>query len=405
MSRALLVCPEPLSHQQPAGIGIRFLEMARVLRNDGHSIVLMSPDGATVQGCQAARISPQSLRERSASSDVAIVQGHVANELWAHAAPIPTVVDLYDPFLIENLHYYPSRGAEVFDHDHATLMESLRRGDLFLCASSAQRLFYLGMLLAAGRLNPVAFEADPTLRSLLRIAPFGVAAPPATSRDRAPSAAVLFGGIYDWYDPLLAIDAIALARREIAGLTITFTTHPNPSLTPQGKTAEAIDYVKKKGYEAFVQFAPWMPYARRAEFYASFAAALMTFPPSLETDLSMRTRVYDFLWAGLPVISSSAPGTDELIEHYGAGEIVMDGLAPAIAAAIVRTLTNRQTVQQRLSTFARDHQWETTLAPLIEFVRSPRRDPTRELFASNLSLAPRSTSVWKRLRQRMGDRS
>ena len=32
MTRALLVCPEPLGHKQPAGVGIRFLEMARVLR-------------------------------------------------------------------------------------------------------------------------------------------------------------------------------------------------------------------------------------------------------------------------------------------------------------------------------------------------------------------------------------
>ena len=402
MSSVLLVCPEPLGHKQPAGIGIRFLEMARVLGDDGHSIVLLSPDGASVAGCKTAAISPQSLRDWSASSDVAIVQGHVANELWAHSTPIPTVVDLYDPFLIENLHYFPSRGAEVFIHDYATLMASLRRGDLFLCASSAQRLFYLGMLLAVGRLNPVAFESDPTLQSLLRIAPFGVSASPSIAVNRAPSAAVLFGGIYDWYDPLLAIDAIALARREIEGLTITFTTHPNPSLTPQGKTADAIAYVRKQRYEGFVHFAPWVPYERRAEFYAGFAAALMTFPPSLETDLSMRTRVYDFLWAGLPVITSSAPGTDELIERYGAGEVVADGSAAAIAAAIARTITNREAIQQRLATFARDHQWETTLAPLLEFVRSPRRDATREMFAGDLSTVRRSSSVWKRLRRRMG---
>src|SRR5260370_1277808 len=108
MTRALLLCPEPLGHGQPAGVGIRFLEMA---------------------------------------------QGHAANDLFAHGNAIPTVVDLYDPFIIENLNYYETRGAEVFTHDHATLMRSLLRGDLFLCASSAQRLFYLGALMAAGRVN------------------------------------------------------------------------------------------------------------------------------------------------------------------------------------------------------------------------------------------------------------
>ena len=45
MTRVLLVCPEPLGHKQPAGIGIRFLEMERVLRADGHEVTLLSPGG------------------------------------------------------------------------------------------------------------------------------------------------------------------------------------------------------------------------------------------------------------------------------------------------------------------------------------------------------------------------
>nr|MDP9361173.1 hypothetical protein [Acidobacteriota bacterium] len=177
MTRALLVCPEPLGHRQPAGIGIRFLEMARVLLADGHDVTLLSRDAGSVPGCRVDAITPESLRRHSNEADVAIVQGHAANDLFAHGAAIPTVVDLYDPFIVENLHYYPSRGAEVFAHDHATLVQSLLRGDFFLCASEAQRLFYLGALLAAGRVNPVAFESDPRFDALLRIAPFGVGPP------------------------------------------------------------------------------------------------------------------------------------------------------------------------------------------------------------------------------------
>ena len=122
MSRVLLVCPEPLGHGQPAGIGIRFLEIANVLRSDGHDVTLLSRD----------EITPESLARTSADADVAVVQGHVANDFFAHARAIPTVIDLYDPFIVENLHYYASRGAEVFTHDHATLMNSLLRGDFFL---------------------------------------------------------------------------------------------------------------------------------------------------------------------------------------------------------------------------------------------------------------------------------
>ncbi len=415
MTRALLVCPEPLGHRQPAGIGIRFIEMARVLLADGHEVTLLSRDAGSVAGCRVDAITPENLERYSREAGVAIVQGHAANELFAHAVTIPTVVDLYDPFIVENLHYYPLRGAEVFAHDHATLIQSLLRGDLFLCASEAQRLFYLGALLATGRVNPIAFESDPNLDALLRIAPFGVGPPgsagvsPALSRKSEPTAGetpalpgVLFGAIYDWYDPILAIEAVAIARGSLPDITLTFTTHPNPSLTPQGKLAEAMKVVKQKRYD-FVHFEPWVAYEERAAFFARFGAALMTFPRSIETDLSMRTRVYDYIWGGLPIVTSSAPGTDELLMRYGAGTVIPSSSPAELAAALVRVLRDEH-VRMRAGArrFVDEHQWDRALQPLVEFVRAPRVDPSKEAFAATLRLPEHAPSFLDRIKRRMG---
>lgn len=395
MTRVLLVCPEPLGHKQPAGIGIRFLEMANVLRGDGHAVTLLSRDD----------ITPQALAAASTDADVAVIQGHVANDFFAHARPVPTVVDLYDPFIVENLHYYAARGAEVFLHDHATLVRSLARGDLFLCASEAQRLFYAGMLLAVDRLNPVTFERDPRIDSLLAIAPFGVQ-PPRRSKVRAASSDVLFGGIYDWYDPRLAIDATAAARARVPDITLTFNSHPNPDITPQGKTREAIDYVRQRGFDAFVRFEPWVGYEQRGAFLDRFAAALITFPQSLETDLSMRTRVYDYLWAGLPIVTSSAPGTDEVIRKYGAGIIVRSDAAADFADALVRAVgPEHDRLAAGTEHFVAAHQWSDTLAPLRRFCREPRFDTTRELFATTMTLPERPPSILDRIRRRIGGNS
>jgi glycosyltransferase involved in cell wall biosynthesis len=402
MTRALLVCPEPLGHRQPAGIGIRFLEMARVLRTDGHEVTLLSRDAGAVDGCRVDAITPESLQRYTSEADVAVVQGHVANDLFAHGAPIPTVVDLYDPFIVENLHYYAARGAEVFTHDHATLMQSLLRGDLFLCASEAQRLFYLGLLLAVGRVNPIAFETDPHFDELIRIAPFGVpgsaGVPPA-----ADSHAVLFGGIYDWYDPILAIDAVAIARKSLPEVTLTFTTHPNPSLTPQGKLAEAIEHVKRNGYD-FVRFEPWVAYEQRAAFYGRFGAALLTFPQSIETDLSMRTRVYDYLWGALPIVTSSAPGTDELLTRYDAGVIVDSASPEDFASALVHVLGNAH-MREGAIRFTSEHQWSRTLQPLVDFVRAPHIDSNKEAFAATMQVPERSRSFLDRIKRRIGGSS
>lgn len=396
MSRAVLLCPEPLGHGQPAGIGIRFLEIARVLRDDGHAVTILSPDAGTIDGVRGMHIAPEALAAVARANDLAVVQGHVANAFFVHAGAIPVVVDLYDPYIIENLHYYSERGLEVFRYDHLTLMTSIGRGDYFLCASEAQRLFYLGVMLAAGRLNPMLFEADPRLDSLIGTAPFGVQPPreirPRTSHD------ILFGGIYDWYDPIAAIDAVARVRDSFPDATLTFTHHPNPEITPQGKLAEAMAHAKANGHE-FVRFEPWAPYDQRAEFFERFSVALLTFPRSIETDLSMRTRVYDYLWCGLPIVTSSAPGTDELLARYGAGIVTGD-----FAQAIVGLFSDGEKYEAMLNgsqRFVREHQWERTLAPLRDFARKPMIEKTRDAFASRPASTGRPPSILDRLKRRL----
>ncbi|HET7436654.1 MAG TPA: glycosyltransferase family 4 protein [Thermoanaerobaculia bacterium] len=394
MTRVLLVCPEPL-HGQPAGIGIRFLEMANVLRADAHRVTIIAPSGGD------APLTPMSLLEQSQSHDCAVVQGHVANDFFAHARPLPTVVDLYDPFIVENLHYFGERGAEVFSHDHRTLVQSVVRGDFFLCASEAQRLFYLGLLLATGRVNPELFAHDPRFRSLIAVAPFGVA--PAEARETRENFDILFGGIYDWYDPILAIDAVARARESLPQLTLTFTRHPNPDITPQGKLAEAIAHAKKHRYD-FVQFAPWVPYAERGAFFARFTLALLTFPQSIETDLAMRTRIYDFLWGALPVVTSSAPGTDELLLRYRAGSVIRDESADAFARELVALFRDRAklgAMREGATQFTREHQWRDTLAPLREFCAAPRFDETKARWAATIGVPEQPPTLAARVKRRI----
>jgi len=403
MTRALLVCPEPLGHGHPSGVGIRFLEMAKVLLADGHEVTLLSRDAGAVAGCRVDAVTPETLQRYTAEADVAVVQGHAGNDFFAHGRAIPTVVDLYDPFIVQNMNYYESRGAEVFTHDHATLMRLLLRGDIFLCGSNAQRHFYIGALLAVGRVNPIAFGNDPHLASLIRIVPFGV--PPAEGVTQAADSVrdVLFGGIYDWYDPVLAIDAVAISRATLPDVTLTFIKHPNPSLTPQGKLADAIAYVKRNRYD-FVRFQPWVAYDERAVFYGRFGAGLLTFAQSIETDFAMRVRVFDYLWGGLPIVTSSAPGTDELLTTYGAGVVVRSASATDFAEALVLALGNRQ-MRDGARRFVDDHQWERTLQPLIDFVRAPRIDAQKEAFAATLHVPEHPRSLFDRIKRRIGGSS
>lgn len=405
-TRVLLLCPEPLGHQQPAGVGIRFIEFARALRSAGHAVTVLSPDGGTVEGCSSGVASPENIRDHSLTNDVAVLQGHIINEFVAHAGDIPLVVDLYDPYIVENLHYSTGGGDEVFQHDRITLMKSLLAGDFFLCASRGQRLFYLGLLLSAGRFTPQSFHNDPTLNSLLDIVPFGVPPPRKRSPNRGGSMRLLFGGIYDWYDPILAIEAVSIARRRLPELTLTFTRHPNPELTPQGMAARAIEHVKKHRLD-FVHFDAWTPYETRGAYYDGFVAALLTFPQSVETELSMRTRVFDYLWAELPVITSSAPGTDEILNDYKAGTVVFSNSPEDFADVIIDLLTNEPVYArfvQGAGEFVTHHQWPQLIEPLLRFCMHPARDQNKPARRVVREMTGSGRGVLTRLRKRMGGR-
>ena len=325
------------------------------------------------------------------------MQGHVANAFFQHAQPIPTVIDLYDPFIIENLHYYAERGAEVFQHDHFTLMNSLVRGDFFLCASEAQRLFYLG---AAARVRAAeSGRCSRAIRELESLIAHRAVRRPAAARPSRPrdldAPAILFGGIYDWYDPITAIDAVALVRSRFRTRRSRSRTIRIPSITPQGKLAEAMEHVRKNGYE-FVRFEPWAPYEQRAEFFERFALALLTFPRSLETDLSMRTRIYDYLWCGLPIVTSSAPGTDEILARYERGIVVDEDAPRAFADAIVRdrcatASATSAMAARRAARSCASHQWDRTLRAAARRSAARRASSRRrETFARRAPAHPAS---------------
>ncbi|HEU4521237.1 MAG TPA: glycosyltransferase, partial [Thermoanaerobaculia bacterium] len=205
--------------------------------------------------------------------------------------------------------------------------------------------------------------------------------------------------------PVLAIDATAIVRRTIPGATLTFTRHPNPGITPQGKAAEALDHVRRQGHEDFVRFEPWVPYRDRGAFFERYDVALLTFPQSIETDLSMRTRIYDYLWGGLPVVTSSATGTDQILQRYKAGSVLAAGGAEAFATEIIRVLQDgrrREEMVAGATRFVRDHQWPNALAPLRDFCRAPRLETSKESFAVPLNVPQQRPSILHRLRRRMG---
>ena len=207
-----------------AGIGIRYAELARRLPRPGIEVAVITPGdpeaARAVPGMPAdvRRFVRGGLRELVADCDAAVAQGQLANDLVLEVPELPAAIDLFDPWLVENLHYARTLGPGPFRNDHASWVLQLSRGDLFLCSSAEQRLFYLGFLAALGRVNPARLAADAGLERLVAVVPFGCPPScPRTGRWLPPRAAgerrILFGGLYDWYDPWPLLAALARLDR------------------------------------------------------------------------------------------------------------------------------------------------------------------------------------------------
>jgi hypothetical protein len=120
-----------------AGIGIRYAEFARRLPRPGLVVAVVTPgnpaDARAVPGLpdDVRRFVRGDLRRLLADCDAVIAQGQLANDLVREAPDLPVAIDLYDPWLIENLHYAPDLGLGPYLNDHASWILQLSRGDFF----------------------------------------------------------------------------------------------------------------------------------------------------------------------------------------------------------------------------------------------------------------------------------
>ncbi|MDQ1496096.1 MAG: hypothetical protein QOG69_2579, partial [Actinomycetota bacterium] len=165
--RVTLVTTEPLGPAM-AGPAIRAVELGRVLATE-HEVVVATTaacDGVAPTGLTWRAVDAAGLRAVAAASDVLVLGGDVlaANDWLAGDARGGAksgaerggaiVVDLYDPFHLEQLEQARDLGEErrrkvVFDCIDV-LNTQAALGDTFLTASARQRDLWTGHLAACG---------------------------------------------------------------------------------------------------------------------------------------------------------------------------------------------------------------------------------------------------------------
>jgi len=407
----LLIISHDVVGERMAGPGIRYYHLARVLGKYVPATLATPGAGGGAPGAGAPqaghepfaqvvyrRRTWESIAPHVAQADVCLFPSDIADEFpqLAHSRAC-LVVDGYDPLMAEWLALSgsaePAQRRGAWQARMLSLARQHQIGDFFVCASERQRDWWLGLLEAAGRINPLTFDADPSLRGLVDVAPYGLPSQPLPSPrpvirgvwpgiEAGDQLALWGGGLWPWLDPLTAIRAVAALRSQHPRLKLLFpgTRHPNAAMAAMPNQVEAaMALAGELGLlDDGVHFGDWLPYADWPHVLQECDVALTLHFDTVETRLAFRSRVLEYIWAGLPIVATGGDATSDLIAHYGLGIITPQADVGAVAAALDQLL--RQPRAERAPNFAAARpqlDWEHAAAPLVRFCLNPRRAPDR----------------------------
>jgi hypothetical protein len=393
-NRVLIVCNDAIADKM-SGPAIRAWELAKALAKSVPVLVAVpeasskTADGVTV----AVYDDGDALRDLAQSADVVVIQGYTLRRYpFLGDLPAILVADLYDPWLFENLELrreHVDADRELAD-DASVINELVDRGDFFICASERQRDYWLGMLAGRGRLEAGVYERDPSLRSLIDVVPFGL--PERPPRATAPvlkgvhpqvaadDLVVLWGGgTWSWFDPLSVIDAFARILPQVPNAKLYFlgTQLQSPNVARMAMADRVVQRAEELGLAGTsVLFGDWVPYDEREAYLLEADVAVSAAADLAETRLAFRSRVLDYLWAGLPVVTTAGDVLSDLVERERLGLVVPPGDVDAMAAALRTLLTDpvlRTGCGQRALAVAERFTWDRAVAPLRRLAVEPWR--------------------------------
>lgn len=403
MARVLVVCSEPIGTSM-AGPAIRARELAGVLAGE-HDVTVAAPAPSAIDDPRIAYVAAgfedyDALLAAVTAADVVVAQ-LLPPRLLSRLPRLGTrlVADLYNPTVFEVLEAGRAKEPRLRRHQQRAVtlaaVAHLAAADHVVCASEKQRDLWLGVMAGRGLVSLADYERDPSLRARIDVVPFGLpAVPPEPAVDDAgngpirarwpqiaPDDRVVLwgGGVWNWLDPEVAIDAIGLLERTRAAdaprTHLVFMGVGRPGLGPVDAMA-AID--RMRAHLARTELEGelvhlndgWVPYAERGAWLLEADVGVSTHHDHLETRFAFRTRVLDYLWARLPVVATRGDTLGDLVEASGAGLTVPPGDAPALAAAIdaiAASPARTAEAVRAIDRLAPAYTWERAAAPLLAF--------------------------------------
>ncbi len=423
----LLISSDPIDTTM-AGPGIRYWELAKHLSHNA-AVILLTPNRSSLShaNIQIFQWTARSFSTALKQADVIVTQGFLFPIAPLLFCEKPLVIDLYDPLPIElleqhiHLPYTEAQLSQSYCIERTKLL--LQCGDFFLYCHDHQYDYWLGMLTAVGRVNHRLYRKNPTYSNLFGKVPYGMPGAPPKHFDSPlrgqhpgfqPNDTILLwgGGMWNWFDPcsvIRAMSEISAARQDIKLLFLGGKRADSDTgeLRAAYATAEAEALSKQLGlYERTIFFhRSWVPYEDRQNYLLEANIGISTHFETLETRFSFRTRLLDYLWAELPIITTRGDYFSSLVETHQLGITVAPADAVHIQHAILRLSTDYRFIEQcrkNIRHIREQFFWKNVIKPLEEFCAAPYRTSSLNRIAKFVLLLKFYANTSKHLIQYRG---
>jgi len=195
----------------------------------------------------------------------------------------------------------------------------------------------------------------------------------------APDDKVLLwgGGVWDWLDAPTLVRAmpLVLAQREDVKVFFMGTRRPNASSAQTSAVDDLVTLSRDLGlYDRFVFFNDWVTYEARQNYLLEADVGISLHLSHAETRFAFRTRLLDYLWAGLPMVCTVGDVLGESLAAQGVASLVAPGDVEGLAQTLLSLLSTpdlRARHKAYFETLARQYHWDVVSRPLVEFCAEP----------------------------------
>lgn len=379
--RFLFICNDYVGENM-AGPGIRYWELAHELSNKGHQSVILSrhiQKGFTSnQLVYLGNISILNLIKWIKWADFIIQVGRPYPMLITAILKKKAIFDQYDPVIFEILECKAYKLSERIKKNILIHLWKIRQrlilrvGYKFLVANEKQRDLLIGQLSLLGYTKK--------LHNII-ILPFGLPSKPpiksnsflrGTKIRETDFLIVWGGGIWDWFDPFTLLIAISKIKSQRDDIKVYFPGIAPPS--PDTKNSLLINKFLNKAKEldllnsyVFVN-TEWTPYEQRANYLLEADVGISLHYDTIETRFAFRTRILDYVWAGLPIISSKGDSWAEIIELKGLGLTVPSVDVDSVVEAIIKMADDtkfRNLCRNQIKMIAEEYKWSRLTERLL----------------------------------------